>query len=61
MRSSRQLEDGASAVEYSLIVVAIAAIIVLVVFAVGRFTGAAYSTTCDSLRSGEFQTSQTCP
>jgi pilus assembly protein Flp/PilA len=54
-------EDGASAVEYSLIVVAIAAVIVLVVFAVGRLTGATYSTTCTNLRAGDFDASLTCP
>ena len=53
--------SGASAVEYSLIVTAIAAIIVLVVFAVGKFTSAAYSNTCDSLAAGGFNASQTCP
>ena len=61
MRSSRQLEDGASAVEYSLIVVAIAAIIVIVVFAVGQYTGGAFSESCASLQAGDFQTSETCP
>lgn len=45
-------DDGASAVEYSLVVVAIAAIIVLVVFAVGEFTSETFTTTCDSLDSG---------
>lgn len=54
-------DAGASAVEYSLVVVAIAAIIVLVVFAVGKYTGSAYSSTCDSLEAGEFSGSHTCP
>ena len=54
-------EQGASAVEYGLLVAAIAAIIVVIVFAVGRFTGAAFITTCDSLESGEFSGSNTCP
>ena len=51
-QSKRDAELGASAVEYSLLVVAIAAIIVLIVFAVGEFTGQAFMTTCDSLDSG---------
>lgn len=54
-------ERGASAVEYSLIVVAIAAIIVMVVFAVGRFTGTAYEQTCDSLAGGGFNATHSCP
>jgi pilus assembly protein Flp/PilA len=55
-------DRGASAVEYGLLVAAIAAIIVVVVFAVGKFTGAAFSDTCDSLESGEFSApSASCP
>jgi Flp pilus assembly pilin Flp len=54
-------DDGASAVEYSFIVAAVAAILVLVVVAVGKFTGAAYTDTCTSLQAGDFNTSQTCP
>ena len=54
-------ESGASAVEYSFIVAAIAAILVLVIFAIGKFTGQAYSDTCSSLASGEFSGSNTCP
>lgn len=54
-------ESGASAVEYSLIVVAIAAIIVLIVFAVGKYTGAAYTQTCDSFASGGFSATHSCP
>ena len=44
-------DRGASAVEYSLIVVAIAAIIVAVVFALGRLTDANFATTCENLES----------
>lgn len=54
-------EQGASAVEYSFIVAAIAAILVVVIFAVGKFTGAAYTDTCDSLAAGDFSGSHTCP
>lgn len=61
MRTNLSDETGASAVEYSLIVAAIAAIIVLIVFAVGEYTGSAFSNTCDSLASGEFTGSHSCP
>jgi pilus assembly protein Flp/PilA len=54
-------ERGASAVEYSFLVAAIAAILVVVIFAVGTFTGAAYDDTCNSLASGEFSGSNSCP
>lgn len=58
----REDECGASAVEYGLLVAAIAAIIVIVVFAVGKFTGAAFSDTCNSLASGSFSASSaSCP
>jgi Flp pilus assembly pilin Flp len=61
IRPVRRRDDGASAVEYSFIVAAIAAILVVIVFAVGKFTGAAYTDTCTSLQAGDFNTSQTCP
>lgn len=54
-------ETGASAVEYSFLVAAVAAILVVVIFAVGKFTGAAYDDTCASLSSGDFSGSHTCP
>ncbi len=54
-------ERGASSVEYALIVAAIAAIIVVIVFAVGKYTAGAFTTTCDSLGAGDFNTSATCP
>ena len=41
-------EEGASAVEYGLLVAAIAAIIILVVFALGGFVKGAFKKTCDS-------------
>jgi pilus assembly protein Flp/PilA len=39
-------DDGASAVEYGLLVAAIAAIIILVVFALGTFVKGAFKDTC---------------
>ena len=42
-------EDGASAVEYGLLVAAIAAIIVAVVFAIGQFVRSGFDETCDEL------------
>ena len=44
-------DEGASAVEYGLLVAAIAAIIILVVFAVGSWVKGAFKDTCDSFNS----------
>ena len=41
-------EDGASAVEYALLVVAIAAVVVGVVFALGTIARGNYATTCSA-------------
>ena len=58
----RDEEKGASAVEYGLLVAAIAAIIVLIVFAIGRFVRAGFSDTCNGLASGSYSSSPgSCP
>ena len=44
--ATRGSDDGASAVEYGLLVAAIAAIIILVVFAVGSWVKGAFKDTC---------------
>ena len=46
---NRKNEKGASAVEYGLLVAAIAAIIVVVVFAIGRLVNGAFSSTCNAI------------
>ena len=60
-RAGRLREDGASAVEYGLLVAAIAAVILIVVFVVGRFTAGTYQSTSDNFEAGDFPTSETCP
>jgi len=42
-------DEGASAVEYGLLVAAIAAIIILVVFALGTFVKGAFKDTCNAI------------
>ncbi len=42
----RRNEDGASAVEYGLLVAAIAAIIVVIVFALGKLVKEGFTDTC---------------
>ena len=44
-------EKGASAVEYGLMVAAIAAVIVGTVFALGGFINSAFDSTCNALRA----------
>jgi pilus assembly protein Flp/PilA len=47
-------EDGASAVEYGLLVAAIAAVIVIIVFALGGIIKDAFKSTCDNVNKGSF-------
>jgi Flp pilus assembly pilin Flp len=44
-------DRGASAVEYTTLVAAIAAVIILVVFAVGTFSKQSYAETCASFKT----------
>ena len=53
-------DEGASAVEYGLLVAAIAAIIVLIVFAIGKFVRAGFSDTCEALDANS-TASADCP
>lgn len=45
-------DDGASAVEYGLLVAAIAALIVVVVFALGGIVRDVFEGTCEAVESG---------
>jgi pilus assembly protein Flp/PilA len=45
-------EEGASAVEYGLLVAAIAALIVIIVFALGGVIKNVFQDTCDKIQSG---------
>lgn len=49
---AKRRDDGASAVEYGLLVAAIAALIVLVVFAFGGLVRDVFESTCDEIKSG---------
>jgi pilus assembly protein Flp/PilA len=48
---ARRDEDGASAVEYGLLVAGIAALIVAVVFLFGGMISNVFSGTCDNIKS----------
>lgn len=45
-------DEGASAVEYGLLVAAIAALIVIIVFALGGLVRDVFSNTCTEISSG---------
>lgn len=53
-------EDGASAVEYGLLVAAIAALIVLVVFALGGIVRDVFDKTCEEIDKGVTTVTASC-
>jgi pilus assembly protein Flp/PilA len=46
-------DDGASAVEYGLLVAAIAALIVIIVFALGGLVKGIFQDTCDKIATND--------
>jgi pilus assembly protein Flp/PilA len=59
---ARRTEDGASAVEYGLLVAGIAALIVAVVFLFGGMISSVFKNTCHNINNGNGTaiTSSTC-
>ena len=53
-------EDGASAVEYGLLVAAIAALIVVIVFALGTLVKDVFKDTCSEIDTGATRVSADC-
>jgi pilus assembly protein Flp/PilA len=53
-------DDGASAVEYALLVAAIAALIIVVVFAFGNLIRGIFENTCNDLQAHSSSTSSDC-
>ena len=51
--TAQKREDGASAVEYGLLVAAIAALIVIIVFALGGLIKDVFNNTCDTIASND--------
>jgi pilus assembly protein Flp/PilA len=49
---TRTKDDGASAVEYGLLVAAIAALVVIIVFALGGVVKEVFTDTCSAVKSG---------
>ena len=61
--NAKRDDEGASAVEYGLLVAAIAAIIILLVFALGGYVKGAFKKTCDAFASSSITqvgTTNTC-
>ena len=52
MSARKKTEDGASAVEYGLIVFAIAALVTLIVFSLGVLNHELFSNSCNSIKAG---------
>jgi pilus assembly protein Flp/PilA len=48
---TRSRDEGASAVEYGLLVAAIAALVVIIVFSLGGLVKEVFKDTCDSISS----------
>jgi pilus assembly protein Flp/PilA len=49
---TRSRDEGASAVEYGLLVAAIAALVVIIVFALGGLVQKVFKDTCEDIRTG---------
>ena len=58
--TAKRDEDGASAVEYGLLVAAIAALIVVIVFALGGIIRNVFQNTCGTISSNATSVTSTC-
>jgi pilus assembly protein Flp/PilA len=59
-RAGQRKDDGASAVEYGLLVAGIAALIVVIVFALGGVVRNTFSDTCNTIKQGSSTTAASC-
>ena len=57
---SRRNQDGASAVEYGLLVAGIAALVVAVVFIFGGVIKDSFQSTCSAVKKGSGTAAATC-
>ncbi|MBO9520745.1 MAG: Flp family type IVb pilin [Nocardioidaceae bacterium] len=58
--TERRDEDGASAVEYGLLVAGIAALIVIIVFALGGVIKNSFDDTCKNIKGGGSGAAASC-
>jgi pilus assembly protein Flp/PilA len=57
---NRRGDDGASAVEYGLLVAGIAALVVVIVFAFGGVIKSSFTSTCKNIKNSGISGSATC-
>ena len=60
LAAGRKDETGASAVEYGLLVAAIAALIVVAVFGIGKVVSGSFTSTCSTLKTQASNPTATC-
>lgn len=60
LRRHAKHDEGASAVEYGLLVAAIAAVIVVIVFALGNVLQTKFKSTCDNINNDASTSSTNC-
>lgn len=58
--TSRKSDEGASAVEYGLLVAAIAAAIAVIVFAIGNMVTSEFSNTCTRIDTADVRNTANC-
>lgn len=58
--AAKRDDEGASAVEYGLLIAAIAALIVIIVFALGGIIRDVFQNTCDEIKSEGPTVTTTC-
>lgn len=62
IRKIANRDEGAAGVEYGLLVAAIAAVIILIVFAIGTWVKGAFTDTCKGFeKSGQTTKGTACP
>ena len=61
LQEVRRQDDGASAVEYGLLIAAVAALIVAAVFLLGNVVNDVFNDTTDNLCEDGSVTSESCP
>jgi pilus assembly protein Flp/PilA len=59
-RSIRRNDEGASAVEYGMIVFAVAAVIAIAVFSFGSTVRGLFQSSCDTINHSAVHTSASC-
>jgi pilus assembly protein Flp/PilA len=56
----RRADEGASAVEYAILVAAIAAVVIALVYALGTWVKGTYTDTCEGFNSAGVSSGSSC-